>query len=128
MTTTVTGTCEPGSGCATGKRLSSRRSSHMAAPALKQTATAAFQPNWVSMKGKSQPHLAATISTGGAANGVSTPPIETLTNSTPSVPYLSRLVTGWVKTASRSMSAASVMAAGSVMKEPSSGTKASSMK
>ena len=42
------------------------------------------------MKAVSQPHLPATISTGGAAKAVSVPPIETLTKSTPSVAYLSR--------------------------------------
>ena len=42
------------------------------------------------MNGMSQPHGRATISTGGAANCVSVPPIETLTNSSPSVAYFSR--------------------------------------
>ena len=65
--------------------------------------------------------LAATISTGGAANEVSVPPIETLTKSTPMVAYLSRSDTAVPKTRSRSISAASVIAAGSVMNEPSSG-------
>ena len=36
----------------------------------------------------SQPQRSATISTGGAAKGVSVPPIEMLTNSTPSVAYM----------------------------------------
>ena len=38
----------------------------------------------------SQPHGRATISTGGAAKCVSVPPIDTLTNSRPSVAYFSR--------------------------------------
>ena len=79
-------------------------------------------PNIDSMKGVVQPHFAATMSTGGAAKWVSVPPTETLTNSTPSVAYLSRLETGAAKMLSRSISAASVIAAGSVMSEPSSGT------
>ena len=69
--------------------------------------------------------MLATISTGGAANGVSVPPMETLTNSTPSVAYLSLFDTAAENTRSRSISAPRVMAAGSVMSEPSRGTRAS---
>ena len=47
--------------------------------------TTAFHPKWVSMKGVSQPHLAATMSTGGAAKWVSVPPTEMFTKSRPSV-------------------------------------------
>ena len=39
------------------------------------------------MNGVSQPHGRATISTGGAAKWVSVPPIDTFTNSSPSVAY-----------------------------------------
>ena len=39
--------------------------------------------------------LLATISTGGAANGVSVPPIDTLTNSTPTTAYLKRSGRSW---------------------------------
>ena len=42
------------------------------------------------MNMRSQYQVVATISTGGAANGVSVPPMEILTNSTPRVAYLSR--------------------------------------
>ena len=44
----------------------------------------------VAMNVVSQFHGRATISTGGAAKCVSVPPIETLTNSSPSVAYFSR--------------------------------------
>ena len=44
------------------------------------------------------------------------------------VEYLSRLEMGWENSVSRSISAASVMAAGSVMNDPSSGTNASTTK
>jgi hypothetical protein len=54
---------------------------------LVTTAVAARHPNVESMNGRSQPHVPATISTGGAAYGVNVPPIETLTKSTPSVAY-----------------------------------------
>ena len=54
-------------------------------------ATSARQPKFMAMNGMSQPHGRATISTGGAAKWVSVPPIETLTNSTPSVAYFSRV-------------------------------------
>ena len=50
-----------------------------------ETAIAAFQPNVDNMKPMSQPHLAATISTGGAAKGVRVPPIEMLTNRAPTI-------------------------------------------
>ena len=53
-------------------------------------ATTARQPKCASMNGVSQPHSRATISTGGAAKWVSVPPIDTLTNSRPSVAYFSR--------------------------------------
>ena len=76
----------------------------------------------------SRPHLSATISTGGAAYGVSVPPIETLTNSTPTVAYMKPLGALRLKKRWRSSSAASVMAAGSVMKEPSSGPTESTVK
>ena len=56
--------------------------------ALTRTAIVAFQPKVANMKALSQFQVAATISTGGAANEVSVPPIEMLTNSTPSAPYL----------------------------------------
>ena len=59
--------------------------------ALTSTASAAFQPKVASMKALSQLQVAATISTGGAANEVSVPPIETLTNSTPSARVLEPL-------------------------------------
>ncbi len=45
----------------------------------------AFQPKCTNMKGVPQPHLPATISTGGAAKWVSVPPTEMFTNSRPSV-------------------------------------------
>jgi hypothetical protein len=54
--------------------------------------TAARHPKWLSIKAVSHPHGRATISTGGAAKCVSVPPIDTLTNSTPSVAYISRLL------------------------------------
>lgn len=49
-------------------------------------AQAARQPKCSNMNAMFQIHLAATISTGGAAKCVSVPPMETLTNSNPSVP------------------------------------------
>ena len=66
----------------------------IAMAALMSTATAAFQPKLDSMNQMSQFHLAATISTGGAAKEVSVPPIDMFTNSTPMVEYLSRLEMG----------------------------------
>ncbi len=59
--------------------------------ALMTTAIAAFQPKVVSMKAKSQFQVLATMRTGGAANGVSVPPMEMFTNSTPKVPYIRRV-------------------------------------
>ena len=53
-------------------------------------ATAARHPKCWSMKAVSQFHGRATISTGGAAKCVSVPPIETFTNSSPSVAYFRR--------------------------------------
>ena len=102
-----------------------RRRASAHAVAFTSTASAAFQPKVVSMKALSQPQVAATISTGGAAYEVSVPPMDTLTNSTPSARYLSRSGTPARKICGASMRAAMVMAAGSVMSEPSSGTAAS---
>ena len=65
-----------------------RRSATVATLALTTTAMAAFQPKVTSMKELSQPHVEATISTGGAAKDVSVPPMETFTNSTPRARYL----------------------------------------
>ena len=76
------------------------------------------------MKALSQPQAPATISTGGAAYEVSVPPIETLTNSTPSAPYLSHSGMPGRKICGASISAARVIAAGSVISEPVSGTSA----
>src|SRR5690606_25686771 len=73
---------------AEGSRPSSRRKTNTTTAAFTATASAAFQPKWVSMKTMSQFHWPATISTGGAANGVSTPPIDTFTNRVPSSAYL----------------------------------------
>ena len=78
---------------ADGSCPSSLRNTNTTSAALTTTAIAAFQPKFAIMKARSQFHLAATISTGGAANGVSTPPIETLTNRVPSNAYLTRLDT-----------------------------------
>lgn len=47
------------------------------------TATTAFQPNSRSGSSADHPNVAATITRGGAANGVSVPPTETFTNSVP---------------------------------------------
>jgi hypothetical protein len=49
----------------------------------------AFQPKWVSMYTRFQFQTLATITTGGDANWVNTPPTEILTNSKPSVAYFS---------------------------------------
>ena len=46
------------------------------------------------MNATSQFHLAATISTGGAAKDVSVPLMDTLTKSTPMVAYLMRSAIG----------------------------------
>ena len=85
------------------------------------TASAARQPKRSSMNARSHPHSRATISTGGAAKCVSVPPIDTLTNSVPSVAYF-RLVPGCrSKNCRASSNAQIVIAAGSVMNDPSSG-------
>src|SRR5688500_19757002 len=86
---------------------SSRRNSTVTASELISTATNAFAPNIDSMKSVVQPHLAATIRTGGAAKCVSVPPTETFTNSTPRVAYFRRLETPAAKMRSRSISARS---------------------
>src|SRR5687768_13581319 len=88
------------------------------------TAMAARQPNVLAINAESHCQAFATISTGGAAYEVKVPPIEIFTNSTPRAPYLSHSGMFFVKTCGASMSAASVIAAGSVMNEPSNGTKA----
>lgn len=80
------------------------------------------------MNVKSHCHVAATIKTGGAANGVSVPPMDILTNSTPSVAYFKRSLIGFEKIESRSINAANVMAAGSVINDPSNGTSDSNKK
>ena len=49
------------------------------------------QPKWPITYAVSQPHGRATIRIGGAAKCVSVPPMDTLTNSRPSVAYLSRV-------------------------------------
>ena len=72
--------------------------------------------------------LGAATARALAAKGVKVPPIEMFTNKTPMVAYLSRSETGAVNRRSRSISAASVMAAGSVMKDPSKGRKLSARK
>ena len=72
------------SAAARGGRARSRQAS------TSTIATTARQPKCASMNGVSQPQGRATISTGGAAKWVSVPPIETLTNSRPSVAYFSR--------------------------------------
>ncbi len=102
-----------------------RRRVQVASVAFTNTASAAFQPKWASMKALSQPQVLATISTGGAAYAVSVPPMDTFTSSTPSAKYLRRSGTAGRKICGASISAAMVMAAGSVMSEPSSGTAAS---
>lgn len=72
--------------------------------------------------------MEATINTGGAAKGVKVPPIEILTNRTPKVAYFKRSLTLEENTESRNINAASVMAAGSVINEPSNGTTESRRK
>ena len=54
--------------------------------------------------------------------------METLTNNTPKLAYFNWIETGRANTLSFSISAAKVMAAGSVMKEPSNGTTESTKK
>src|SRR5690349_13468487 len=73
------------------------------------------------MNAVSQPHGRATISTGGAAKWVSVPPIDTFTNSRPSVAYFNRGLGPQSKNWRASSSAQIVIAAGSVMNDPSSG-------
>ena len=82
---------------------------------------AAFQPNVLVMNALSQFHLAATINTGGAANDVRVPPMEIFTKSTPSARYLIFWGKPRTNSSGRRARAATVMAAGSVMKEPSKG-------
>src|SRR5690606_37071736 len=111
-----------------GRVPSSLRNRNTTSAVLINTARAAFHPKLVIMNTMSQFHWLATISTGGAANGVSTPPMETLTNRVPSRAYLalSEMLTAYTRRASSI--AARVIAAGSVMKDPSSGTSASTLK
>ncbi len=104
------------------------RKANAAPTALTSTAAAAFQPNTFIMKAMFQPHCSATMTTGGAAKGVKVPPIETLTNRTPSVAYMNFLGALPPKNWSRNSKAVSVIAAGSVMNEPSSGPTDSSVK
>src|ERR1700761_6760056 len=85
------------------------------------TAIAAFQPNVTTMNDVSQPQAFATIRTGGAAYAVMTPPIDTFTNSTARPKYFTLLDTSAANSRSRSRRAASVIAAGSVISEPSKG-------
>ena len=88
-------------------------------------AMTARQPKCPSMNGVVHSHVRDTIRTGGAAKWVKVPPIETLTNSSPSVAYF-RVGEGLrSKNWRASSSAAIVMAAGSVMNEPSSGATVS---
>jgi hypothetical protein len=103
--------------------VSSRRNSSDSTLALITTASAAFQPKVANMKGVSHCQGPATISTGGAAKWVRVPPIEMFTKSMPRVAYLRRVDRPWLKKRSRSISAARVIAAGSVMTEPSRGTR-----
>ena len=105
-----------------GSAASSLRNHTDTPTAFTTTAIAAFQPNVLAIKLVSQPHWAATISTGGAANEVSVPPTEILTKSTPRVAYFRRVDRLREKKRLPKINAASVMAAGSVMKEPMSGT------
>ena len=92
--------------------------------ALTTAAIAAFQPNWSSMKALSHCQVVATISTGGAAYDVSVPPIDTLTKSTPNARYFAGSGTRGAKTLGASINAAMVIAAGSVISDPSSGMAA----
>lgn len=101
-----------------------RRSTKAQTVALVTTASAAFHPKVENMKALSHCQVEATINTGGAAYDVKVPPIETLTNSTPSARYLTRSGTSDRKICGASISAAMVIAAGSVTTEPSSGTAA----
>ena len=115
--------CTTGGGPA-GAAASGRRASAASAVALTSTAITAFQPKVAAMKALSHCQVSATISTGGAAKDVKVPPIEMLTKSTPSAAYFSHSGRPCRKTSGASISAASVIAAGSVMSEPTSGTRA----
>ena len=110
------------------RRRNSVRKSHVANPAFAKTASAAFQPKVPNMNPMSQPQVPATISTGGAAYGVSVPPMETFTNNVPSVMYFRRVEMPFENRWSRSNNADIVMAAGSVMNEPSIGVNDSTTK
>ena len=92
--------------------------------ALISTAMAAFQPKVTNMKAEVQFQVDATIKIGGAAKEVSVPPIETFTNRTPSARYFKRSGTSGRKICGANMSAAIVMAAGSVIADPKRGTAA----
>ena len=73
---------------ARSSRLNSRK--YMAVEAtIEMTAR---KPKCVSMNAVSHPHGRATMRTGGAAKWVSVPPIETLTNRSPTVAYLRRVL------------------------------------
>ncbi len=124
MPTTASGARGSADRSAGGAGRTCPRSARVASVALMHTAIAAFQPKVASMKAESHCQVAATISTGGAANEVSVPPIEMLTNSTPNARYLGLSGTSGRNTCGPSSSAASVIAAGSVMAEPNSGTAA----
>src|SRR6478609_3773557 len=100
------------------------RSTQVASVAFTTVAIAAFQPNWESIQALSHCQVVATISTGGAAYDVSVPPIEMLTKSTPSARYLTRSGMCSAKTEGAIIRAAMVIAAGSVISDPSSGIAA----
>ena len=76
------------------------------------------------MKPLSHCQVDATINTGGAAYAVSVPPMETLTNRTPRARYLTASGTCGLKICGASIRAAIVIAAGSVINDPSKGTAA----
>ena len=80
-------------------------------------------PKLLNINPELHPQVDATMSTGGAAKLVRVPPIEILTNSTPSVPNSNDLEHRCRYTKSRNKKAANVIAAGSVMSDPSSGVK-----
>ena len=82
---------------ASGKVSSSFLKKNVPASALTITASAAFQPKVENMKAVSHCQVAATMRTGGAPKLVSVPPIDTLTNNTPSVAYLKRADSGLPK-------------------------------
>ena len=126
--TTAAGTGGVSAFCLAAMCPSCLRNKSVAQAALMSTAMAAFQPKLAIMNQVSQFHLAATISTGGAAKGVSVPPMEMFTNRVPSVAYLSLVEMSREYKVSRSIRAARVMAAGSVMNDPSKGTNASTRK